>query len=187
MAAIIRDLKKGDIPAVKDFTDHSIGKGYFTLDEVQDLYQRSMKDGIMCSQVLIEDGKILGVRITLPPGHWQSGKGQGLNEAKWAHPKKDTAYFQSLFIDLQHTGQGWGKKLSLRSIDRLKELGALGVLCHSWKESPHNSSRRYLESIGFRWIADHPMYWHEVNYQCTRCGQPCVCTAQEMYLDISSL
>ena len=63
----------------------------------------------------------------------------------------------------------------------LKDMGAEAVLCHSWMESPENSSQRYLLKMGFQKIKEHPKFWYEIDYFCTRCGPSrCVCTAGEM-------
>lgn len=180
----IEELKIEDLPALKDFADEHIGQGYYTSDEISDIFQRSQSQGRMCSFLLKKDQKIYGVRFTLAPNKWSHGKGNGLTMTQWPHPLQHTAYFQSLFLAPGAHGAGWGPKLSLRSISVLKELGALGVVCHSWKESPHNSSAKYLEKMGFQIIAEHPLYWQHINYNCTRCLKPpCQCTALEMYLD----
>jgi len=182
----IRPLLKEDLPELKEFTDRAIGHGYYTLSELEDIYERSLTEHQkMMTLVLLIDHKIQGVRITFPPGHWEKGKGRGLSIKSWPHPLKETAYFQSLFIDPKLSGQGFGKKLSLRAIEALKIIGAKGVVCHSWKESPHDSSGKYLRSLGFKLIATHPNYWKEVDYECTRCGKPCLCTAEEMYLNFT--
>lgn len=81
--------------------------------------------------------------------------------------------------------QGWGKRMSLQAIELLKEAGAQAIATHSWKESPQDSSGKYLRSLGFRSVALHPFYWKEVDYICTRCGKPCLCTAEEMILKLS--
>lgn len=177
----IRPLTKQDIPAIKAFTDRTIGANYFSEPELEDILARSEKNNVTCSFGLFdEEGRIRGVRITYPPGNWTHGKGKGLSPSLWKVDLKDLGYFQSLFIDPLLMGQGWGKKLSLQSLEVLKNLGAKAVLCHSWKESPHDSSGRYLRSLGFQLVAVHPHYWKEVDYQCPRCGKPCLCTAEEM-------
>lgn len=190
----IQNLRREDLPRLQVFTDRAIGKGYYSLQELEDIYERSHavgRDGLehMCSLVLRDGDEILGVRITYAPGKWDHGKGEGENHGlhvdRWPHPLSETGYFQSLFLADEVQGEGWGPKLSLTSIEQLKKLGARGVVCHSWKESPHNSSVRYLEKLGFAKIAEHPLYWQHVNYNCPRCGPPpCQCTAIEMYLDI---
>jgi ribosomal protein S18 acetylase RimI-like enzyme len=183
----IEELKLSDLPALKNFTDREIGQGYYSQQEIQDIFERSQKNGRMCSLLLKKDGEIFGVRFTYPPGNWKHGKGEGLTTPKWPYPLNETAYFQSLFLSNQVQGQGWGGELSRRSIEVLREIGAKGIVCHSWKESPHNSSSRYLEKMGFQVIAEHPKYWQHIDYNCTRCGKPpCQCTAQEMYFKLEA-
>jgi ribosomal protein S18 acetylase RimI-like enzyme len=184
---VIEELKLSDLSALKQFTDREIGSGYYSQDELDDIYRRSLTKGRMCSFLLKKDGEIFGVRFTYPPGQWVHGKGDGLSPEKWPFAMKDTAYFQSLFLSNQVQGEGWGGKLSAKSIEVLKEIGTKGIVCHSWKESPNNSSTRYLEKIGFQKIKEHPLYWQHVNYNCTRCGKPpCQCTAVEMYLKLEA-
>lgn len=181
----IRPFELSDIPAVKTFADRTIGTNYFSTEEFKAIYKKSIKEGRQCSMVLAEGPAILGIRITYPPGNWEKGKGQGLNPEKWGVPLKDTAYFQSIFLDPSLTGQGWGGKMSAKAIEILRELGAKAVVTHSWKESPNNSSRKYLEHLGFEFVVEHPLYWTKIDYDCTGCSQkPCVCTAEEMILKL---
>lgn len=183
----IEELKLSDLPALKQFTDREIGSGYYSLEELEEIFLKSQKSGRMCSFVLKNGGQICGVRFTYAPGNWNQGKGKGLTVDRWPYPLNETAYFQSLFLAHDLQGQGWGGKLSLRSIDVLKAIGAKGIVCHSWKESPNNSSTKYLEKMGFEVIAEHPLYWQHVDYNCTRCGKPpCQCTALEMYLKLEA-
>jgi predicted N-acetyltransferase YhbS len=182
----IRAMKKEDLPAIKRFTDREIGQNYYSLEELSDVYLRSQSRGVMCSLVLEdEDGDITGMRLTYPPGQWEHGKGKGLHPERWPHAQDETAYFQSLFLAAKLQGQGWGGELSQKALEILREIGAKGVVCHSWKESPNNSSTRYLLKLGFESVAEHPLYWADIDYNCTRCLKPpCQCTAQEMYLDL---
>ena len=182
----IRPLKESDLALAKAFTDRTIGENYYSAAEWSEIFKRSQKDGEQCTLVLEDDGKIRGVRITYPPGNWQKGKGKGLNPQNWGVPFADVAYFQSIFVDPDLMGGGWGGKLSRAALEILKKLKTKAVVTHSWKESPKNSSRKYLEAMGFKLIASHPLYWHDVDYQCTRCGKPCVCTAEEMILKLDS-
>jgi hypothetical protein len=184
---VIEELKLSDLSALKQFTDREIGSGYYSQTELDDIFRRSQKNGRMCSFLLKKDGEIFGVRFTYPPGNWSHGKGDGLSPAQWPFPMKDTAYFQSLFLSDRVQGAGWGGRLSAKSIEVLKDIGAKGIVCHSWKESPNNSSTKYLEKMGFQKIKEHPRYWQHVNYNCTRCGTPpCQCTAVEMYLKLEA-
>ncbi len=182
----IRTLEQSDLGPLKAFTDREIGAGYYSETELSDIFRRSSKSGVMCSLLLCAaDGRIEGVRFSFPPGNWSHGKGQGLNPEKWPHGLNETAYFQSLFLSANVQGHGWGGKISSASIEILKRAGAKGIACHSWKQSPHGSSTRYLQKLGFKKVAEHAEYWKEVNYNCTIClTPPCRCTAEEMYLDL---
>ena len=179
----IRPLEASDIPQLKQFADQAIGSGYYSIAELEDIFKKSQLNGKMCSLLLIgESSEIQGLRLTYPPGNWQKGKGRHLSPHLWKVPVESTAYFQSLFLASEVQGQGWGEKLSLASIEILKNLGAKAVVCHSWVESPGNSSSKYLLRLGFLPLIRYPNYWKEVDYVCTRCGKPCLCTAEEMIL-----
>lgn len=182
----IRPIEEKDLFRIQEFTDQEIGTGYYSLEEVKEIYKKSSKNGAI-SSFLLEDpqGKIQGIRLSYPPGNWTHGKGQGLNPQLWPHPLEDTAYFQSLFVSDAYQGQGWGAQLSQESLKVLAQMGAKGIVCHSWKESPNNSSEKYLLKLGFKTLWEHPHYWRDVPYNCTRCKKPpCLCTALEMYLDL---
>lgn len=177
---LIRPLEISDLPAIKTFADQTIGLNYFTLDELKDCYQKSFSNGIMCSFVLTDEKNVLGLRLAYPPGAWSKGKGSKLRPDLWKVPLEKVGYFQSLFIAPQAQGGGWGPKLSEASLSCFKKLGAQAVVTHAWKESPNNSSVRYLEKFGFEYVATHPEYWIDVDYECVLDGKPCRCTALEM-------
>lgn len=183
---LIREFNASDIEKVREFTDKTVGLGYYTAHELTENQKKAVAaDGRICSFILEdENGSIRGLRLAYPPGNWQHGKGSRLRSDLWPTSLNRTAYFQSLFVAPELQGGGWGPKLSTRALDVLKQLGTEGVVAHSWKESPNNSSMRYLEKMGFKAIAEHPDYWVEVDYVCPRDGNPCHCTAIEMHLDL---
>lgn len=177
----IREIRDSDLMTIKAFTDRAIGENYYSLDELKGILERSRQGAVVHSLLLEnEGGEVAGIRITYPPGQWEKGKGSGLSPSLWAQPIEKVAYFQSLFVDPSLTGLGWGKRLSEASLEKLRLSGARAVVCHSWKESPNDSSGRYLRAMGFELVAVHPLYWKDVDYVCTRCGKPCLCTAEEM-------
>lgn len=174
----VRELRLSDLDDFVRFTDENIGKGYFSREKAQKIIEHSYKGHTPVSFVMVEyvngQERIVGVRLTYPPGQWLDKE----------QTEPDAAYFQSLFIDARYQGQGWGVRLSEYSICALKSLGAKKVICHSWDESPHNSSRRYLDKLGFQPIKKIKHFWKEIDYECTRCGKPCLCTATEMVLPL---
>lgn len=184
---LIKEFLPEDIPSTKKFTDTAVGQGYYSIQELIENQKKSIAaDGTICSFVLIDDvtKKVCGLRLAYPPGQWSHGKGAALRSDLWPTQMNETAYFQSLFVAPDLQGQGWGPQLSERSITIFKKLGAKGIVAHCWKESPNNSSLRYLQNLGFKEIIEHPLYWFNVSYACTRDGWPCRCTAIEMYLGI---
>lgn len=178
----IREFELKDIAAVKCFTDREIGKNYFSKKELEESFHKSQSQNVMCSFVLVDGEEILGLRLAYPPGLWTQGKGKKICRDLWGVPLEKTAYFQSLFLARKVQGQGWGPRLSAASINAFKKLKAEAIVTHAWKESPNNSSIRYLTQQGFKPIATHPEYWIDVAYDCVLDGHPCRCTAVEMIL-----
>lgn len=183
----LREFLYTDIEAAKKFTDIAVGAGYYSLEELREIQKKSIAStGDICSFVLEDEvmREIKGLRLAYPPGQWNHGKGDQLCPHLWPTRLHETAYFQSLFVAPELQGQGWGPRLSAKSLDLFKKLGAKGVVAHCWKESPHNSSFKYLTDLGFKPLIEHPLYWFNINYVCTRDGYPCRCTAIEMHLQL---
>lgn len=180
----IREISTSDLKGAVAFCDREIGEAYYDEKQMLHIVKASQKNGIATSFVLEDPDcseKIVGLRLTCPPGQWLEGPlNRPLHPELWGVPFEDTAYFQSLFINKRYQRQGWGVKLSLKSIESLKRLGAKAIVCHSWKESQGNSSQSYLDKLGFKPLVDIPGYWSFLDYQCVRCGKPCQCTATEM-------
>jgi predicted N-acetyltransferase YhbS len=184
MDITIRPMTINDAPAVTAIADVAIGPGYYPETLVIDYIERSRVKNISQSFVACDEEKVIGFRFTFPPNRWEAGRGKGLSADKWPASLSETAYFQSCFIDENYMGNGIGKRLSNASIDSLRKTGTRLVIAHSWKESPHNSSFRYLSKLGFHPVAEYIHYWYDVDYVCKICGKPCVCTAIEMALDL---
>jgi ribosomal protein S18 acetylase RimI-like enzyme len=184
----IRPFLEKDVAAVKKFTDEQIGVDYYSVPEHLENQKNSIAStGEITSFILVDEtqnDKIVGLRLAFPPHNWAHGKGNKLRPDLWSFQPDEAAYFQSLFLAQEAQGQGWGPKLSDLSINIFRKLGAKGIITHCWKESPHNSSLRYLEKVGFKKIIEHPLYWIDVDYTCALDGKPCRCTAIEMELSL---
>lgn len=178
---LIRELQSLDIPQVKLFTDKWIGNNYYSIPEIENNLSQSQLGDQSCSFIALKEDEIVGVRLTLAPGKWIGTSQRGLTPQKWGAPLDKAAYFKSLFIAENFQGRGLGKELSSKSIEKLRQMGAKAIICHSWLESPHNSSQRYLAKMGFSEVASHPLYWKPIDYLCVRCSpKRCECTAIEM-------
>jgi len=177
---IVRELQEKDLPSVKAFTDKWIGDNYYQLEELKDCFKFSQAEGLNTSFLALDGEKIVGVRLTYAPGAWVE-KSRGITPEKWDCKKSKVAYFKSLFIHGDYQKRGIGKTLSDKSIEVLKKLNTQAIICHSWLESPGNSSQKYLMKMGFSEIAQHPKFWYLIDYDCTRCAPDrCLCTASEM-------
>ncbi len=180
----IRNIEASDIPKLLDFSDKWIGKNYFSEPQLLDLIDRGKLNGLDASlvAVAVDSDQIIAMRLTLAPGKWTKVKSLKVNADLWNIDIDAAGYFKSLFIDESYQGDGLGKLLSSKSLEILKEMGAKGVVCHSWMESPNNSSQRYLEKMDFKTVSIHKKFWYLVDYDCTHCGKDtkCLCSAVEM-------
>ncbi len=182
MNATLRSFEPTDIEAINVFTDQWIGVNYYSREEIGEILQLSRLGKLNASFGAFDNsGELIGVRLTFAPGLWREKKGRGLSPDLWNIAPDTVAYFKSLFVREDFQQIGVGRQLSEKSIEVLREMGAKAILCHSWLESPGNSSQAYLAKMDFVPVARHPLYWHEIDYLCTRCGPArCVCTAMEM-------
>ncbi len=178
MDLLIRPVSAADIPAIKAFTDRWIGLDYYAAGELEELLEQSQGASL---GAFASNGEMAAIRLSLAPNSWVEGLGRGVTPSLWRVGPQEMAYFKSLFVSKKFQARGLGVELSLRSIEVLKKLGAKAVLCHSWLESPNNSSQRYLHKLGFEEVARFPKFWYPIDYECTRCApERCVCTAVEM-------
>ena len=177
----IRFMKEQDLPHVLSFCDYWIGPGYFSLESLEKGLAFSRKDGLESSLVAFKGGKLVAIRLTFAPGQWLDEIGRPVACDKWEVGPEQVAYFKTLYIAKEYRGRGLGKMLSQQALEVLRKMGTRAIVCHSWLESPHNSSQKYLLKFGFKPVAHYPHYWADGSYDCTRCmPQPCCCSAVEM-------
>jgi len=180
MNFVIREMRGEDASEVVKFADRWIGLGYFNHADILDYLDRSEKDGHVSSLVAFCGGELAAIRITLAPGKWID-LGLDVCPEKWGVEEESVGYFKSLFVAKKYQQKGLGRKLSKASMEKLVQMGAKAVVCHSWLESPDNSSQLYLKSMGFSAVKNYPLFWHDVGYFCTGCEKrKCVCSAVEM-------
>jgi len=192
MQITIRPMTLADVAQVVALADKLLGESYYTADSVREMRARSTQNGVVCSHVaervasLDEVGaQLVGFRFSLPPGAWQHGRGNRISPHLWPVSLAHCGYFQTAYVDPLVQRQGVGSRMAAAALAQLRALGARGVVTHCWKESPSNSSFRYLSRLGFQTIVEIPNYWIDVDYICVRDGNPCRCTAIEMFLPLS--
>lgn len=176
METVFAPLMESDIEEVVRFFDRWSGKNYYSFKDIELIISKSRE----ASFIARADSEIAGIRLTYAPGDWVN-EYKLISPDEWKVDRSEVAYFKSLFVSEAHQKLGIGKGLSSKSIEVLKELKTKAILCHSWAESPGNSSRIYLDKMGFEPVKEHKNFWYEVPYLCVRC-QPerCTCTGVEM-------
>jgi GNAT superfamily N-acetyltransferase len=176
----IRKLDSSDSARILAFTDLWIGRGYFSEEEL-DLIIELSEGTSFVAEAQTSNKELLGVRLSIAPGRIMKLGLKDLSIDQWPVAPEKMAYFKSLFVVESAQGQGIGRSLSNCSIAALQKIGAKAIACHSWLESPQDSSRKYLSKLGFQELRQHSKYWYDVDYECTRCGNnKCICTAVEM-------
>lgn len=179
----LMELSPQDLHEVKKFCDREIGHNYFSIEDLILVLERSSKNDHV-SSFLAKNSKseIVAVRLTFAPGTWPIDLDKTTPEL-WQVDVQDVGYFKSMFIHKDYQGSGLGGKISNASLKILKHQGAKAVVCHCTLDSPYNSSRRYLEKLGFVPLREFPHFWSSIDYHCAHCLQrPCECTALEMIL-----
>jgi ribosomal protein S18 acetylase RimI-like enzyme len=178
----IKPLALSDLPVLLDFTDQWIGKSYYSEKDLEQIYRQSNLNGMNSSLIAWHNNKIKGIRFSLAPGQWIDSSSKIYSD-RWGVAQNKAGYFKSLFICDEFQRMGLGSTLSHQSIEILKNMGAEAVVCHSWLESPNNSSQKYLKNNGFKEVGRHLNFWYSIDYQCPRCWPDrCICTAVEMLL-----
>lgn len=178
-----RNIDLSDIDPVLEFTDKWIGKGYFKKDELRTLLLMGVKDNLNASFMALDGDKIVAVRITLAPYQWTDLPDihPYLTTHMWRVTYKRAGYFKSLFVDQEYQKKGIGTELTKRSMEVLMKMGCMAIVCHSWLESPSDSSRKYLRRLKFESVAKHRNFWFLKDYECIKCSpSACSCTAEEM-------
>ena len=178
---IYSPLQVEDIHELKTFTDKWIGENYFSEKELKEILIKSQKEKLNCSFKAVVNNELAGVRLSFAPGNWIEDSSKGLSPNKWNVSADSVGYFKSLFISKNFQKLGIGKSLSSLSMKVLHEMGARAIICHSWLESPENSSQRYLKSLSFQAVKEYKAFWSDIDYECTKCSpKRCSCTAIEM-------
>ncbi|SHI22644.1 GNAT family N-acetyltransferase [Ferrimonas marina] len=164
------------------------GEGYLTLPILEDWAQRGHAKGINASYVALNQGRLVGFRITFAVGQWQPD--DWCTPSQWPVNPAQVCYFKCNTVAPDCQGQGIGSAMLSHSISAAQQQGAVAGLAHIWKQSPGNSAMRYFQRCGGVLIASHPGKWRQASlegYDCVVCGIPCSCEAAEMLLDFAQL
>jgi len=172
------------------------GDGYLTEEIISNIYQKSCKNGVNCSFVMLDIAqdpnnsqvgieKLAGFRLTYAPTNWEVD--QWCSPDLWKLPFEKLCYFKCSTVDSKYRGFGVAKTMLNASIQAVKKQGAEGGVCHTWMQSPGNVAYLYFTHCGGQHIKTHPDRWLESSYAGYRCivclpDIHCHCDAGEMIL-----
>lgn len=159
------------------------GVGYLDQSNINDWYQKGIKDGVNANFVAISNNKVIGFRLTYAVNNWDIDK--WCTPSDWNVNAALVCYFKCNTVDQSYRGQGVGGKLLKLSITAAKKQGAQAGVSHLWKQSPGNSAVKYFTKCGGVLIKEHPDRWLPLSkqgYECPVCTKLCHCDAAEMII-----
>ncbi|MBC3765184.1 GNAT family N-acetyltransferase [Neptunicella marina] len=160
------------------------GDNYLDRPALEKLYELGFKNGINASWVALNNGKLVGFRLTVAPGNWQADK--WCSPDLWPFDISELCYFKCNTVDPDCQGQGIGSGMLERSCHSVNKQGGKGGIAHIWLASPGNSAFKYFSANGGVLVKEHPGKWLpnciEEGYICPICGSHCECVAAEMLL-----
>jgi len=165
--------------------DQVHGGGYLTHEILEKIYNKSIKDSICCSFVMLDGEKVIGFRLTYAPTQWELD--QWCSPDLWKLPIEQLCYFKSSTVDSDYRGKGVAKTMLQASIEAAKLQGAKGGICHTWMQSPGNAAYKYFIGCGGELLKTYPDRWLQDSYDGYRCivclpDIHCHCDAGEMIL-----
>lgn len=184
----IYTLEIEDYDAVIELGNEVHGDNYLFPEKIQEIRERSIKDGINCSLVAYngprEAGKLLGFRLTYAPGMWEPDRWCSIE--RWGYEPDELCYFKCNTVSEESRGTGIGSRLLHESIECAKKQGAEAGITHIWMQSPGNSAFKYFKKNGGQVVEIHENRWADdyknENYICIVDGEDCICSAAEMIL-----
>lgn len=165
--------------------NHVHGDNYLNDESIKVMHQLGLRHGLNAGFVAYQGDKIVGFRLTYAPGAWTLDKWCTTQE--WQHDADKVCYFKCNTVDESVRGQGIGGILLARSIEVVKQQGAIAGVAHIWMQSPGNSAFRYMTKAGGKVVKIHHERWLknslDEGYHCVICKGTCHCDAAEMMVD----
>lgn len=163
----IRPSLKNDVDKIKELSGKVFGVGYLDSWFAQDT---GLKDPICL--VASRDTNIIGmVYFSKIEGFLRGGR-----------------FLQCIMVDDRYRRKGIASCLYNKALQILTEENTRRLHASCWKESPHPGIIPFLQRKGWKTYDIEEKYWHadsiKAGYQCTRCGQPCFCTAVLMSITL---
>ena len=183
-----QEMSEKDFPAIIKLGTEVHGAGYIDETNINDWFNRGIKNGINASYVAYHKDKLVGFRMTYAAQQWQID--EWCSPELWPFPADKVCYFKCNTVDETYRGHAIGGKMLFHSIAALKKQGAKAGVSHLWMQSPGNSAVRYFTKCGGQLIKEHPDRWHEMStqgYCCPICQHDCHCSAAEMLINFNKI
>tara|TARA_R110002126_G_scaffold160458_13_gene308146 strand:- start:8524 stop:9093 length:570 start_codon:yes stop_codon:yes gene_type:complete len=181
---LIIEMTEHFFPQVIALANQVHGDNYLNINQLTELQERGVKQGVNASFIALSDTVVVGYRLSFAAEQWSLD--QWCSVELWPVGAEKMAYFKSVAVAPELQGQGIGSALLRASIAALSKQGAIAGLAHIWRESPGNSAQRYFKKAGAKLIAVHQDRWLPLSqnggYICPLCGNRCHCSAAEMVL-----
>lgn len=175
-----------------DMVNSELGERYLSLDEFWDLSAFADKEdsALILAARHRRSRRLCGVLIvelihpdylpTILRGHQEViARTPALSRIR----TKRQAVLRALAVDPKYRRRGIATELVRTAMAELDRLGARDYLAPCWfiDEQP-SAAQSMLECLGYRPVADVPLFWFEDSKQegfdCPVCGNPCNCSAR---------
>jgi len=174
----IRELKLTDFKGIESLAEVVFGEGYLDKNTLDLVWERTHKNDINSSFVLIEKDRVVGFRLTYAAGNWYE-EGNYCPD-RWGCPVEEVCYFKISCLDPDFRGRGLGQILLKNAIDASMAQGAKAGIADIWLNSPNNSAYKYFSRAGGEVVNIYHSRWS--GKPCIRCGKSCECLGAEMIL-----
>jgi ribosomal protein S18 acetylase RimI-like enzyme len=178
----IRPISVFDIQKIVDFADQWIAENYYKKSQLRALLMKGVREDVNASFVALDKNKIIGFGLAFAPSEWITQDDEfNLSSHLWNVPSDDVAYLKNLVVDKNYQGLGIGRAILDKTTQAVKDMGAKAIVCHSWVESPKNTSRKYFDKMNFKPVNLHDNFWYFKDYICAKYSpRKCDCSACEM-------
>lgn len=189
----IRPAFKADTVKIRELGDKIFGVGYLDNWSLPDPNTKQIDDSICL--VATKGASIVGMIyfcIMHADFLYQLEKNgfdvSGLNKRMKKVDEAHCAFLSVIMVDEKYRRRGIGTTLYAKSFQILSEINISCMYVTCWKESPNSGIIPFLTKQGWSRVAEKEKYWYQDSidkrYKCSRCGNPCFCTATLMKIDI---
>lgn len=176
----IRELTPEVFAEVKNYCDEDVGTGYYSISDLQRIYENSLQSGMNTSFVAFsKEEEVIGVFFNLCGREWVDNQ-KGLTVQNWYVDLDDALYCDAVFIKKPYRRMGVGHSFFRRLLPVMAHLKYKAIAGHVCANSPENPLYPSFEKRGFQEVKTHDCFWQDRDYDCSYCEDTCECAGIEM-------